>query len=172
MVSNFRFGDFGDLRFVELLDAKLFASYNKSFPKNKIQLLRKKYPLFNFELLENELKNIYADQSKYLSPINLLNFLYVNGLDCVYEEVTKLLKLILVFPVTSASSERSMSTLKRIKTHLRNSMANERLSNLNTLAIEKKLLKELSSDQSFIDKIINVFSEKKNRRIELIYKKV
>lgn len=167
-----RFGDFSNLQFVELLDDRFFATYNESFPRMKFQQLQQQYPLFKWDLLENELKNIYADPAKHLSSLNLLSFLVNNGLDSVYEEVTKLLRLFLTLPATTASSERSMSTLKRIKTHLRNSMTNERLSNLTTLAIEKRLLSEMAGDQSFISHAIDLFAEKKNRKIELVYKKI
>ncbi|KAJ4432996.1 hypothetical protein ANN_15253 [Periplaneta americana] len=57
--------------------------------------------------------------------------------------------------------DRSMSTLKRIKTYLRNTMTNERLSCLSTIAIEKKLVKELISDQMFKDRVIDNFATKK-----------
>ena len=42
-------------------------------------------------------------------------------------EIHKLLKLYLTIPVTTATAERSFSSLKRIKTYLRNSMTQERL---------------------------------------------
>jgi hypothetical protein len=63
-----------------------------------------------------------------------------------------------------------MSTLKRIKSFLRNSMTNNRLSSLSTLAIEKKkMLGELSKDPTFINSVIDVFAKKQNRRIDLNY---
>lgn len=62
-----------------------------------------------------------------------------------------------------------MRTLKRIKSFLRNSMTNERLSSLSTLAIEKKMLGELSKDPTFINNVIDVFATKQNRRIDLNY---
>jgi len=63
-----------------------------------------------------------------------------------------------------------MSALKRIKTFLRNSMNNDRLSNLSSLAIEKQMLNELSTDPTFIDEVIDLFAKTKNRKIDLIYK--
>ena len=42
-------------------------------------------------------------------------------------EVTKLVRLYLTVPVTTATAERSFSALKRVKTYLRNSMSQERL---------------------------------------------
>lgn len=88
----------------------------------------------------------------------------------VYVELTKLLQLILCIPVTTASSERSMSTLKRIKTFLRNTMTHDRFSNLCTMAIEKKMLSELATDPTFIDNVIDLFSKTKIRKIDLTYK--
>ena len=45
-------------------------------------------------------------------------------------EVNKLLQAYLTFPVTSATAERSFSSLRRIKTFLRSSMTHQRLNNL------------------------------------------
>lgn len=81
-------------------------------------------------------------------------------------------QLILSIPATTASSERSMSTLKRIKSFLRNTMTNERLSYLSTLAIEKQLLGVMVKDPMFVEDVIHEFAEKKERRLELIYKKI
>ena len=72
-------------------------------------------------------------------------------------------------PITSASAERNFSTLKRIKTYLRNTTDEERLSSLAIISIEKKLLKNLLIKEGKYDEIINEFA-KKDRRIELSYK--
>ena len=48
-------------------------------------------------------------------------------------EVLKLMKLILVMPATNTTSERSFSTLKRIKCYLRSTMKQERLNSLITI---------------------------------------
>ena len=42
-------------------------------------------------------------------------------------------------PVSSANAERSFSTLKRVKTYLKSSMAEQRLNNLRVLSIEREL---------------------------------
>src|SRR4029434_4637075 len=54
-----------------------------------------------------------------------------------FGEVCTALLLFLTVPVTVAKAERSLSKLKMIKTHLRSSMGQERLSGLATLSIEK-----------------------------------
>ena len=53
------------------------------------------------------------------------------------------LKLVLTAPVTSASSERSFSKLKLIKTLIRSTMWQERLQGLMTLACEKNLTDQI-----------------------------
>jgi len=45
-------------------------------------------------------------------------------------QVSLLLKLILVMPATNATSERSFSALRRVKTYLRSTMTQNRLNNL------------------------------------------
>ena len=65
--------------------------------------------------------------------------------------------------MTTAESERSFSTLKRMKSFLRNTMLNE----LAVLSIEKQLISEI---KDFNQRVIDVFAASKNRRIELIFK--
>ena len=50
-------------------------------------------------------------------------------------EVVIVMKLLLVMPATNASSERSFSALRRIKTYLRSTMGKERLNHLMTLHV-------------------------------------
>ena len=66
--------------------------------------------------------------------------------------------------VTSAESEQSFSALKRIKTRLRSTMGQERLSALAILSIEREIAEELDYD-SVIDQFA---SSDKNRRIVLV----
>lgn len=63
-------------------------------------------------------------------------------------------KLTLTAPVTSASSERSFSKLKLIKTLIRSTMRQERLQNLMTLACEKDL-----TDQIDLEYIVTKWSK-------------
>lgn len=163
-----RFKDFESLEFVELVNKSQFCEYKFTFPEKKFQQLLKAYPVFEREQLQNELTIIYADETKYLGPQELLKYIFENDLCEVYIQLTKLLRLILTLPVTTASSERNMSTLKRIKSYLRNSMENSRLSNLSTLSIEKSLLKSLAKNSTFKDNVIDKFAVSKNRRLDLI----
>lgn len=60
-----------------------------------------------------------------------------DGLKEVMPEVHKLLSLVLTISSTSVSLERSFSCLKRIKTYLRNSTSQLRLSYIAIMSIEK-----------------------------------
>ncbi|XP_034064839.1 zinc finger MYM-type protein 1-like isoform X2 [Gymnodraco acuticeps] len=73
-------------------------------------------------------------------------------------------KIAVAIPVSSASCERSFSTLKLVKTVLRSTITDERLSNLGLLSIELRRSKALNLDL-FVDRFAkNV----KNHRIMLL----
>ena len=59
-------------------------------------------------------------------------------------EVSKLLKLILVLPATNATSERSFSALKRVKSYLRTRMGQERMNNIMVLHVHKDLTEKIN----------------------------
>ena len=71
-------------------------------------------------------------------------FLKSENLTHTFTEYVKLLKIIITIPMSTAESERCISTLKIIKTFLRNTTEQDRLSNLAMLLIKKKLCYEYS----------------------------
>ena len=76
------------------------------------------------------------------------------------------LKIAMTFGVTSAPAERSFSSLRHIKTYLRSTMGQERLSKLLLLYIENELSGEL---WNCMDDIVLKFAQKHvNSRILLI----
>ena len=68
----------------------------------------------------------------------------------VFTEVYHLIKVAMTIPVTSATAEHSFSVLKRIKTYLRATIGQERLTHLAVLLIERELSKNIDLD-SVID---------------------
>lgn len=81
-----------------------------------------------------------------------------------FHELYRLCKIAVTIPVTSASSERSFSALNLIKTYLRNSMGERRLSNLGIIHIERKRSNDLDLEE-FIDIFANNHN---NRKIVLV----
>ena len=74
-------------------------------------------------------------------------------------------QLVLTMPVSSANAERSFSALKRVKTYLRSTMAEQRLDNLCIMSIERELSSSLLQD---INPVLDKFARMKNRRANLI----
>ena len=56
-----------------------------------------------------------------------------------FPQLLQCLRIAMAFGVTSASAERSFSSLKRVKTYLRSTMTQERLNNLALLYVEREL---------------------------------
>ena len=77
-------------------------------------------------------------------------------------EVIKVVKLLSVMPATNAISERSFSSLKRVKTYLRSTMKDNRLNHLMTLHVHKDKTDEMKltlGTFSSVEKKEKTFSE-------------
>lgn len=92
---------------------------------------------------------------------------YSNNLEEVFSETVTLLKILITTPMTTAEAERCFSTLKRIKTFLRNSMTQDRLNALAMLSMEKRLVTEMTD---FNKNVIEKFAGQKERRAKFMFK--
>ena len=80
-------------------------------------------------------------------------------------ELFKLLKIYLSIPISSATGERSFSCLKLIKTYLRNSMLQDRLSNLSTISLNNDIVEEITFEE-----VIKIFASAQNFYFKIIIK--
>jgi hypothetical protein len=105
----------------------------------------------------------YADKNLVNSNsiASIANLLVENNLMATFPQMISLMRVYLAIPATSAAAERAFSVLKRIKTWLRNTMVQERLSSLAILSIEKELLELID-----IQDIVSKFAALKNRRTQ------
>lgn len=94
------------------------------------------------------------------SPFQMLDYVYKENILDTYPNLTIALRLLLSLPVTVASGERSFSSLKRLKTYLRSTMSQDRLSALAVISIEHDITKTLD-----IDSVITKFAEAKARKV-------
>ena len=101
---------------------------------------------FKFDDLKSQLAimgtSIKAARKEDSSPIAVTQVIeYVRNLSpCqqdIMPQVVYLIKLILVMPATNATSERSFSALKRVKTYLRATMTQKQLNHLMVLHVHK-----------------------------------
>jgi len=171
-----RFKNSNKLIFLQLADVTKFITkyYCNKFPDDAFKNLGLTYSniFHDFKKLKAELEVLYSDTNyQNLNHIyDLVKIFELEGLKTVLPEAYNLFSLILTSPSTSVSVERSFSCLKRIKTYLRNTISQERLNSLSITSIEKELIETLKNKDAFYDEIINMYANKKNRNIKLIYK--
>ncbi|PSN35177.1 hypothetical protein C0J52_22409 [Blattella germanica] len=170
--TRLRFESLKQLKFVALLNCKRFDNYNENFPTD-ILLYELKEPYstyFDLLALKNELKVVYSyKEFSGKSVQDIVHYMKLNDLHVVYPEVYKLATLVLTFPSSAPSVERSFSALKRIKTYLRSTQGQIHMSNLVLLSVEKEMLISLrrTNEDVFFNDVITKFISKK-RRLEFI----
>ena len=98
--------------------------------------------------LKRLLQRAEHEQNALSSILQLACFLEAYKL--AFQEVYRLLNIALVLPVTSAACERSFSALKLIKSYLRSTMCDSRLSSIAILSIESFRSQSINFD-SFVD---------------------
>lgn len=82
-----------------------------------------------------------------------------------FKELKKVIELIVVIPVSSASAERSFSTMRRVKTYFRSTMKSSRLNDLTLLSIEREISGQFMDNPSAV---IDEFAVMKKRRLEFL----
>lgn len=90
----------------------------------------------------------------------VFNNMCATDLSSVLPNLYLAFKILLILPVSVASSERSFSRLKLIKSYLRSTMIQERLSSLAILSIEHKIANSINFDD-----VIDEFAFSKSRRV-------
>ena len=158
-----RFSAVTKFEFFQLLSCDYYSSARSTFPVHLLNKLSKIYgSTFDYGLLKSELEVIYSQEDFSGKPVHdIYDYIYQNSLTSAFKEVFRLAKLILTIPSNTA--------LKRINTCLRSTQAQERMSALSILSVEKELLLQLKQKQTFYDDVIDKFIAQK-RRIELCYK--
>ncbi|XP_065862285.1 uncharacterized protein [Euphorbia lathyris] len=106
--------------------------------------------------VQTRVLQITLSSDELMSTIEILEFVKIA--DC-YPNVSIAYRILLTLPMTVASAERSFSKLTLIKTYLRSSTSQERLSGLAILSIEKEILGTMDADN-----IINDFASRNARR--------
>lgn len=97
-----------------------------------------------------------------MDAFQILQKNYELSLQNTYPNLDIALRIFITMPVTTASCERSFSKLKIVKSYLRSSIGQERLTNMSIISIEKDVAKTLNYDD-----IIDVFANEKARKITL-----
>ncbi|KAL6565653.1 hypothetical protein OROHE_004708 [Orobanche hederae] len=80
-----------------------------------------------------------------------------------YSLIDRLIRLVCTLPVTTATTERAFSSMKRLKTAARNKMDDEYFSNSMIVYIERQLASSVD-----VDSVIDEFYSIKHRRVHLM----
>ena len=99
--------------------------------------------------------------------VKILSYLEENNLSKTFNEITKLLTILVTLLMCSTEAERTFSTLKRIKTYLRNTIGQSRLNSLSVISIGRDLISNCSG---FSNEVMERFINKKERRMDFHYK--
>ncbi|CAH1968929.1 unnamed protein product [Acanthoscelides obtectus] len=112
--------------------------------------------LSEYEIWHNHWKSVAQKPATVLDAID-------NCDDQSFPSIKKLLIILATLPVSTATPERSFSTLKRLKTYLRNKMGDERLTGLALMSVRRDLAVQLDSEE-----IINQLAIKR-KRLNLLF---
>lgn len=148
-----------------LIPSKIVSLNSKSPEKSLFKLT---FQFFNFyeddmpspHMIEKELdlwRHHWINETS-VSPNNIINTLKAVDFD-VFPNIKEALKILATLPITSSECERSFSGLRRVKTHTRTTMMDERLSDLSILNFHYEKTPDTEA-------IINKFAGMKNRRLE------
>ena len=96
-----------------------------------------------------------------MSIQTLLSLCQKHDLATTFPIIYGSLKILGTIPVTTAENERTISTLRRIKTYLRSTMKQERFSNLALLYVRRDFNIDL-------DEVVDKFATMHPRRMQLI----
>ncbi|MCY3927482.1 MAG: DUF4371 domain-containing protein [Acidobacteria bacterium] len=94
-----------------------------------------------------------------ITSFQLLNAIYSKGIENIFPQVCIALRIFVSIPVSVAGGERSFSKLSLVKSCIRSTMLQERLSALVMLSAERELAKTLDYND-----IINSFAVQKSRK--------
>ncbi|KAL4141516.1 hypothetical protein QTP88_004145 [Uroleucon formosanum] len=164
-----KFEDFSNtVQQFECLDPKKYF-FDKKISEKSINQLIKLSDIYQIDIDQDDLileyesfSSVYYHLNKDcegISTNDVLKFMITNDMISSYPNLSTLYKIFYTLPVSSATAERSFSRLKLIKTFLRSTLTEEKLSNLAILSIEK-----CTAEKIDFDKVIETFAQMKKRR--------
>ena len=117
------------------------------------------------EILEAE-QRMYASFRRvrglgYMTVSEMLQTMHENDLFDMFPEFSSVVHILAVIPATSCSAERSFSGLCRLKTYLRSTMGQQRVSNIALINTEREYANSVVNKD--IDRIIDIFGCRNGR---------
>ena len=101
------------------------------------------------------------DSMKVSTVSEILQTMLENDVFDMLPESSKVVHILAVIPATSCSAERSFSALRRLKTYLRSTMGQQRVSNIALINIERAYANSVLNND--MDSIIDIFGRRNGR---------
>ncbi|KAL4135603.1 hypothetical protein QTP88_007201 [Uroleucon formosanum] len=139
----------------EFLDSETLCNFAKTFPFYRSDEFATK---LKYQCALG--KTLFSSSSGRFELLNQVQSYQVG-----FNELKKVIELIVVIPVSSASAERSFSTMRRVKTYLRSTMKSSRLNDLTLLSIEREISGQFMDNPSAV---IDEFAVIRKRRLEFL----
>lgn len=159
-----RFCDANSAQFnLTLLHPSKLYKLNRQQFKDTMSTINQVYHIDNFESEALSWFDFWKTR-EYKSSQDFLDLLPFTKF---YPAVRYALLVLLTLPATTCTVERSFSTLRRVKTWLRSTMSDERLSGLCMLSVHRD--KVNGNKKDFMDKIVDMFG-RDNRRLQFLFK--
>nr|XP_015813791.2 uncharacterized protein LOC107384836 [Nothobranchius furzeri] len=151
-----------------LLQAEMFEQRCHTFPTGALNATVEANPMLNKNQLKTELSLVYENPEfrSCCGALALYQLLMRYNLQDTFSGIVALMNILITTPMTTAEAESCFSTLKRIKTSLRNSMDQKRLNALAMLSIERGLVWSMPD----FNEVIDHFAALKDRRAKFHYK--
>jgi hAT family C-terminal dimerisation region len=130
--------------------------YPADFSEQERTQLQYQLPHFQLDICN------HPDLKILLSLADLTSELVKTGKAFMYPRVYRLMRLVMTLLVSTATTERAFSTMKLIKTRLRNRMGDGFLRDYMVVYIEKEIAEKFTSDE-----IINMYDLLGSRRAKL-----
>ena len=121
--------------YTQQMDDVMGSVFGKDFDFPKLQR--------HVAMLTDVVRQVLPDVKKVTSVRTVYSAMCTSSHRDMFSELHKLIRLYLTVPVTSATSERAFSILKRLLTYLRSSMTQQRLNNCALLNMHKDILDEM-----------------------------
>ena len=138
--------------------------FSRSPSINNIQTVSNFYGMES-EMLSSESQSLKTydcgDPCQRKNAAVMVKTMHQNGLHDILPVLYKVTSILATIPATSCSTERSFSALRGIKTFLRSTMGQDRLSSIAVINIERKYATKTM--QNDMQRIIDIFGCRRNR---------
>ncbi|XP_047130019.2 52 kDa repressor of the inhibitor of the protein kinase-like [Hydra vulgaris] len=148
------------------IPASLTKQYFRSCPwKEKFLIFLNFYKsdLPHFSSINAELElweEFWKEKTELPSTISdTLKFMDMRG----FPNILEAFHILATIPITTCECERSISTLRRIKTYTRSTMSENRLNGLALMSIHQEIVPD-------INRVIEIFASKGDRKLEFLFK--